>query len=469
MTNDETYSVKISNVKAHNLTLKKETANANNIDPYVKFMFDNNKKIRTETLTKTTNAVYKFETSFQYKFKYGEPLETKMLTVEVLDQCLLGSDNYIGGFTMSYNSIIHGPVHNRVVIRNDGKPSGTIEFDLEMKQLTETLLTFKRVVANFYPGAISPMDQQAEKFLSYFVYDGAAPNSKDRRVIKTRKSPLLQWPDLEQLNVETSLKALLSNPIVFTIHNHRQYTEADPAYGQTTLKLESYVTRSAQLQDNQRIAFVEPIVVSNQIVGALEGEVYLTNAPLLGQMVAGTHTDVGIEGGQDLFSSLNGASSPTTQDAPLPTGWEKRTDDSGKVYYVDHNTKTSHWSLPAQAVHAPPPPPPVQPAPTQMPTPIQTQPSVPSAPSVPFTSQPPPPTTTQQPPMMPQQVQQQQQQQPPVPQPQRQMPQMPIQPQQPMYQQQPQQVRPPVGYPGVVPVSLSNSTIKRNTPWAAGC
>ena len=39
--------------------------------------------------------------------------------------------------------------------------------------------------------------------------------------------------------------------------------------------------------------------------------------------------------------------------APLPPGWEEKKTPDGKPYYVDHNTKTTHWERPpAQA--APP-------------------------------------------------------------------------------------------------------------------
>ena len=30
----------------------------------------------------------------------------------------------------------------------------------------------------------------------------------------------------------------------------------------------------------------------------------------------------------------------------LPAGWEMRITDNGRVYYVDHNTKTTTWSRP---------------------------------------------------------------------------------------------------------------------------
>jgi len=44
--------------------------------------------------------------------------------------------------------------------------------------------------------------------------------------------------------------------------------------------------------------------------------------------------------GATLISPVSGAVQP------LPAGWEMRRTLEGKVYYVDHNTKTTHWNLP---------------------------------------------------------------------------------------------------------------------------
>lgn len=42
------------------------------------------------------------------------------------------------------------------------------------------------------------------------------------------------------------------------------------------------------------------------------------------------------------------AAAPPPSSAPqVPQGWETRTDPSGRVYYLNHNTKTTHWELPA--------------------------------------------------------------------------------------------------------------------------
>ncbi|KAJ8606904.1 hypothetical protein CTAYLR_008934 [Chrysophaeum taylorii] len=33
-------------------------------------------------------------------------------------------------------------------------------------------------------------------------------------------------------------------------------------------------------------------------------------------------------------------------EAPLPPGWEQKVAPDGRAYYVDHNTKTTHWERP---------------------------------------------------------------------------------------------------------------------------
>merc|ERR1712194_936747 len=41
----------------------------------------------------------------------------------------------------------------------------------------------------------------------------------------------------------------------------------------------------------------------------------------------------------------------------LPPGWEQRLHADGRTYYVDHNTQTTHWALPAGFSSQPQPPP----------------------------------------------------------------------------------------------------------------
>ena len=38
--------------------------------------------------------------------------------------------------------------------------------------------------------------------------------------------------------------------------------------------------------------------------------------------------------------------SAIVSDVGMPAGWEMRFTVSGKAYYVDHNTRKTHWQLP---------------------------------------------------------------------------------------------------------------------------
>ena len=45
----------------------------------------------------------------------------------------------------------------------------------------------------------------------------------------------------------------------------------------------------------------------------------------------------------------------TNPSIALPKGWEQQKTADGKIFYVDHNTKTTHWELPKNINTAPPP------------------------------------------------------------------------------------------------------------------
>jgi hypothetical protein len=42
------------------------------------------------------------------------------------------------------------------------------------------------------------------------------------------------------------------------------------------------------------------------------------------------------------------ATTPAAADAPLPPNWEKRMAPDGRVYYANHATKKTSWTLPTQ-------------------------------------------------------------------------------------------------------------------------
>lgn len=42
---------------------------------------------------------------------------------------------------------------------------------------------------------------------------------------------------------------------------------------------------------------------------------------------------------------------PSQQQLPLPDGWEERKTENGRLYYVNHKTKTTQWVKPTKYVN----------------------------------------------------------------------------------------------------------------------
>ncbi|XP_075433327.1 LOW QUALITY PROTEIN: NEDD4-like E3 ubiquitin-protein ligase WWP2 [Ascaphus truei] len=71
------------------------------------------------------------------------------------------------------------------------------------------------------------------------------------------------------------------------------------------------------------------------------------------QPTATTLTSEGLPPGWEQRELTNGRvyyvdhnTKSTTWERPLPSGWEKRVDNRGRYYYVDHNTRTTTWQRP---------------------------------------------------------------------------------------------------------------------------
>ena len=82
---------------------------------------------------------------------------------------------------------------------------------------------------------------------------------------------------------------------------------------------------------------------------------------------------------------------PATQ--TLPPGWEARRDPRGKVFYVDHATKTTHWRLPASVTAQASPAPAIPAKPPVPRKPATTAPPVAPKPTAKRTTTAPNPTT----------------------------------------------------------------------------
>ncbi|KAK5575882.1 hypothetical protein RB653_007016 [Dictyostelium firmibasis] len=300
------YSIKIHNIKAYDLSLKKENHNANNIniDPYVKLKFDQFKKFKTESISKSITPTWKFEQTFHIPIMKDQELKNKKVEIDCYDSCVIGGDNLIGGCSIDFFTVLNGPVHHKLVLRNKGIANGTIEFDLEMSEFLDTKLTFRNLKTSYYAGSlpISSIDQSIEKYLFYYILN-SSKLQKVTKTLKTKKSNNLVWEDIDQIIYTIGLKELLICPIVFNILQYKNYNgETDPSLGQVTITLSSIVFDPKQITgpsyggvDQKMVSFVEPIIHQNQVVGIMEGEIYFDNVSQFIQLQDCVHTETGIQ------------------------------------------------------------------------------------------------------------------------------------------------------------------------------
>ena len=98
--------------------------------------------------------------------------------------------------------------------------------------------------------------------------------------------------------------------------------------------------------------------------GTITCQVSFKNLPHVGQMKAGVHREEGIVNGEPLLANLprphgwrpdasqtnllGGGGEDKADDLSKYPGWERRVTPEGVTYFVDHNTKTTHWEHPSK-------------------------------------------------------------------------------------------------------------------------
>ncbi|KAG5994163.1 NEDD4 E3 ubiquitin-protein ligase [Claviceps spartinae] len=114
-------------------------------------------------------------------------------------------------------------------------------------------------------------------------------------------------------------------------------------------------TRAGQ-SSSSRPALTVPGASSSSVLTAAEGRpassLATPNSAFGGPPPSLPHHAVA-SGSTAAANAANSASRPTSQLSPfednqgrLPAGWERREDNLGRTYYVDHNTRTTSWNRP---------------------------------------------------------------------------------------------------------------------------
>uniref|UniRef100_A0A6S8B3I3 WW domain-containing protein n=2 Tax=Aureoumbra lagunensis TaxID=44058 RepID=A0A6S8B3I3_9STRA len=81
--------------------------------------------------------------------------------------------------------------------------------------------------------------------------------------------------------------------------------------------------------------------------GVAEGGIFHVQIPIPTQQpVAATPAQMPIATPVSHNTAATVATAPALVHESLPPGWEEKVAPDGRTYYVDHNTRTTHWDRP---------------------------------------------------------------------------------------------------------------------------
>ncbi len=135
------------------------------------------------------------------------------------------------------------------------------------------------------------------------------------------------------------------------IVNRNRHTSMDPNvdYIASALTPENFPNLTSQQMDSLfgKVVSFEPEGFVNKIDGVATSN-YLTKTVM--NVVANGIENVKSFIPTGMKSTPNTNNSHDAEHKHLPYGWEQKVTDSGRSYYVDHNTRSTHWELPAEVV-----------------------------------------------------------------------------------------------------------------------
>ena len=118
-------------------------------------------------------------------------------------------------------------------------------------------------------------------------------------------------------------------------HNTRSTTWTRPS---TNSSANTAAQASSAAADRQRHS---NRALADDFLGVNEGEGTRASTPSGGSTIAGAGSSAA--GTASVNAALPTSSATTAGSGPLPAGWEQRTTPEGRAYFVDHNTRTTTW------------------------------------------------------------------------------------------------------------------------------
>jgi uncharacterized protein YbdZ (MbtH family) len=323
-----------------------------------------------------------------YETKFGRKLHLKFLILEVYNYDRFLKDDLLGAVKVDLYTIATGPVRHQLTLKNkNDEPAGIITFSVKMIEYADVKLSFSNIrIKNISV----PDADELNPFVSI-----RSVNSKNKQKItsevleRTSEAFWESWSDF--IFPEIDLYELLNDGCIVKL-KHRQFGLKGVDIGICALLFQKY------FQNESGVAFVmneDFKSKKGRVVAQLALVARIHDKPLYAQMVDGIHTDNKITGVPLLPTSpvpdlycrkqvslpmarsgnilqdpehqhenppnilqVNSSISPTNISFPknlapvLPPGWELAHNPNGIPFYIDHNTKTTHWHLPVSTLQS---------------------------------------------------------------------------------------------------------------------
>jgi len=369
-------------------------------DPYIVGDFDNYRTFKTPKINKTLNPVWTdFSTQFFYETKYGRKLHLKFLKFDVYDHDMFSKDDYLGQAKIDLYTLATGPIHHELTLKDGSKDAGIIRFDVRMEEYSEVTVSWSSIRIQDIQFSTGGDNKNA---INSFV-SMTSINKKQQSKVKSEQYPdsknpsWKSWPSI--VFPEMSLRELLNDGVVMKLKHKSALKNTE--IGTCTISFQKFFCNEDGAPVVVKGFFVDG---SRAVVAKFRATATFTGLPAYAQMVKGENVN-GVCTGTPLIPNayvpdgykemtppaidIHNQSQPqlhrhysVTSPIPptnalpransmppqqnvspstpypasssasipvLPPGWEMKIHANGRSFYVDHNTRTTHWNPPTIA------------------------------------------------------------------------------------------------------------------------
>ena len=393
----KTFSVHISDFEISDVKLPK---GKNSSDIYFKLEFDNGfKSFKSEAERYALQTKWSLDSEFSYMTRYANKLHLKIMKVEVYVKDRFGTDPFVGEIEIDLHTLTTGPKYHRHLLHSGSKVTGTLMFTIEMNQIEEVKVNIRKV-------NISGIQDDSELYIDYRIADASGNGHKEKSEAQAGATEM-EWSHLDTYLIKSTLGDLLTKQFIFKV-KEKVSLIADRCVAVCSIPIRGMLKLDQDLIEIK--ASLHADGNPSQKLGQFVGVLHIENIPTFAQMPNGLCTEIGILGGEPLIEGIEAPrvkvrksqpetqqvapviaqpvaqpvpqevkSAPSTyvaepavhekpsstpfvaQAAPqsstqLPSGWESQRDASGRIFYIDHNTRTTHWNPPTFQMNVPSPP-----------------------------------------------------------------------------------------------------------------